>query len=223
MALIILFMTLYSLSISSGGVSGIAPFSPPAVAGLLGMNGSIWGCMEILLCRDIFSERERAARRILLSAPVSPAQYYAPKVAAAFLVTIALAGFSLLIIGCSLWGTYGVLPLGALAAGFGLFSLPSLVFVLGASLVLGRLHPGILYGFFFVTLLFGTVSFPLPLWLDLFGNLLAVDISYQVALRSYAGEPLTVILPWGFLVGRMIFSAAGLLGLGGTVFRRGRG
>jgi hypothetical protein len=222
MALIILFMTLYSLSIS-GSVSGTAPFSAPAVAGLVGMNGPIWGCMEILLCRDIFSERERAARRILLSAPVSPARYYAPKVAAAFLVTIALAGFSVLVIGCSLRMTYGVFPLGALAAGFGLFSLPSLCFVLGASLVLGRLHPGVLYGFFFVTLLFGTFSFPLPLWLDLFGNLLAVDVSYLVALRRYAGEPLTVILPQGFLAGRVLFSAAGLAGLCGTVFRRVRG
>lgn len=219
MALITLLMALYSLSIGSG-VSGTAPFSAPSVARLLAMNGSIWACMEILMCRDIFGEKEQAARRILLSAPVSPSRYYAPKVTAVFLATLALAGFSLLVTGGTLLVSYGVFPLGELLAAFGLFTLPALVFVLGASLVLGRIHPGILYGFFLAALLVGTFNLPLPLWLDLFGNVLHIDIGYVVSLRSYGGEGLAVILPGDFLAGRAGFTVLGLAGMAVTVFRR---
>ena len=58
-------------------------------------------------------------------------------------------------------------------------------------------------------------SYQRPLITDWSGNVLQNTISYLVDSRSYSGEPLTVVLPGDFLIGRVIFSA---LGIGAAVY-----
>lgn len=218
--LVSLLMMAYSLSLWNGGLSGTAPFAAPSIGKLFSLNGSIWACAEILLCRELHGEKELAARRILLSAPVSTARYFVPKLAAvlAAVLTIVLA-FFLSTAGC-FHVVFGVLPLTAMLEAFLIFSLPSLLFTAGLSMLLGRIHGSVLYALCTIVFLVGMLNLPFPLWADLFGNWLYVDIGFIISLRAYVGQALILFLPGEFLWGRAAFAVLGLAGIGFGCVRR---
>ncbi len=214
MLLAALLLACYSCTMAQRGVGGTAPFSAPSVGRLIALNAAVWGGIAVLLCQNLFSERERAARRVLLAAPVGPAGYFAPKLSAlaAALGFIVLCGYA--VFGVYYFYMFGQLPLAAFGETLLLFVLPALLFAVGLAMPVGRLHPGALYALFAVTVLAGMFNIERPLYTDWFGNVLYIDVEYiYFNLRSYAGGPMLPSLPGDFLIGRAAFAGLGILGI----------
>ncbi len=214
MVLVALLMAAYVLSINSG-VSGTAPFSPPSAAMIMALMGPVWSCIAVLLIRDTFSEKERAVRRILFSAPRSTAAYFAPKVASALLALLLIITVTIVIFACAFRFTYGEWAWSALLSSLAYIALPALLFTFGAALVVGRMHGNALYALFLCVIALGLFNIKRPLMTDWFGNVLQITIEYIIDLRAYAGEPLHAVLPGDFLWGR---AALSVLGMGMAAF-----
>ncbi len=224
MLLAALFLACYSCTMAQTGVGETAPFSAPSVARVIALNSAAWGGIAALLCQGLFNERERAARRVLLSSPVGTAGYFAPKLAA-----LGLALGFVVLCGYSVFGVYyaymfGELPLAAFGETLLLFVLPALLFAVGLAMPVGRLHPGALYALFAVVVLAGMFNIERPLYTDWFGNVLYIDIEYlYINLRSYAGGSILPTLPGDFLIGRAAFAGLGVLGIALGVAKKIRG
>lgn len=210
MTLVALLMAVYSITMSSMGISGTAPFSAPSVAMRVALMSPVWACIAILLLRDCFSERELAARRILFSAPRGTAAYFLPKVAAAAIFVLLLVAGGAVIFLITYRTTFGEWAVTEVFSSLALITLPSLLLAFGLSLALGRLHGNALYALFLAVIFLGLFNLRRPLITDWFGNILYINSDYLMSLRTYAGEGLLAVLPADFLLGRVLLSALGV-------------
>lgn len=218
MLLISMFFMGYSLYLGSDGLMGTAPFSKPAIGFLMSMDGPIWSCMAIMLCRGIYSDKERAARKIVFSAPITTYQYLGAKMIGVLVGVGIIVGLAELMMLAVFQSIYGVFAAAAIWEAFWIMVFPGMLFSIGAALIVGRIRGNLLYVLFLAVLVLGVINFPIPLWLSLFGGELGNDVSYISMLRAYHGEALRQTLPIEFLTGR-----AGFLLIGAVLFVNGMG
>ena len=144
------------------GTYGTAPYSRVSYAQYLVLLIAPLLIVLMLWCAGVFSEKERAVRRIVLSTPVTNAGYLAIKtaaIAAAFVLTAGLMVAGSFVFYGRQFGFYAFHEfLNPLAV----FLLPPAVFILGLSLAAGQLHPRLVYGLIPLVFCMGVVYLGLP-------------------------------------------------------------
>lgn len=203
------------------GFYGAAPYSPLSYAHFVVMLNLPLLIVLMLWCGAVFSEKERAVRRIVLSTPITSTGYLAIKTAAiatAFALTVGLmvAG-SFVFYGRQ----FGFFAFQEFLHPLAVFLLPPAVFVLGLSLAAGQLHPRLVYGLVPLVFCLGVMYLGLPFWLDLCGNNL-ITIYPKILMRTLGTGEMVYYLPTGFLLSRVGLVLAGVALLGWAATRRYR-
>lgn len=191
------------------GIYGTAPYSQVSYAYYLVLMTAPLLIVLMLWCAAVFSEKERAVRRIVLSTPVTNAGYVFIKVAAiavAYVLTMALMVALSFVFYLRQFGFFAFQEfLHPLAV----FLLPPAVFILGLSLALGQLHPRLVYGAVPVVFLTGAAYLGLPVWLDLCSNNL-MTIYPKILMRTLGTGEMTYYLPSDFIMSRMVLILVGI-------------
>lgn len=203
------------------GTYGTAPYSPVSYAQYLVMLILPLLVVLMLWCASVFSEKERAVRRIVLSTPVTNAGYLALKTAALAAALLLTAG--LMIAGSFVFygWQFGFYAFHEFLHPLAVFLLPPAVFILGLSLAAGQLHPRLVYGLLPLVFCSGVAYLGLPYWLDLCGNNF-MTIYPKILMRTLGTGEMTYYLPAGFLISRVGFVLAGVALLGWAATRRCR-
>ncbi len=191
------------------GWYGSAPYSRVSYAQFLVLMNAPLLIVLMLWCGAVFSEKERAVRRIVLSTPLTNAGYIAIKtvaIAAAFVLTAGLMVAGSFVFYGRQFGFYAFQDfLNPLAV----FLLPSAVFILGLSLAVGQLHPRLPYGLLPMVFFAGVLNLNLPQWLDLSGN--GYMFSYtKILMRSLGTGEMIYHLTPDFLATRVVLVVAGV-------------
>ncbi len=204
-----LFACYILINFVSGGTDGTAPFSKWTYSEFLSLMGSLFSVILILLCMSVFSEREFAVRNIIFSTPLSEKKYYLLKASAIMAVFIFAVSLPILLSFAYYVYCFNFYGFTEFTSPLLLFLFPSQVFVLGLSMVVGRINPKLLYPLLPLVLFLGFFNPRFPVWIDLFGNNF---LSWP--LRWYLGVqegPIPYILPDDFLHSRLIFIFAGVI------------
>jgi hypothetical protein len=201
------------------GYYGAAPYAPVSYMHFVVMLNLPLLIVLMLWCAAVFSEKERAVRRIVLATPITGTGYLAIKTAAlvaAFALTVGLmvAG-SFVFYGRQ----FGFFAFQDFLHPLVVFLLPSAVFILGLSLAAGQLHPRLAYGLVPLVFCLGVVYLGLPFWLDLCGNNL-ITIYPKILMRTLGTGEMVYYLPPSFLLSRVGLVVAGLVLLAWAVTRR---
>lgn len=191
------------------GTYGSAPYSPLSYAQFLVLMNPLLLTVLMLWCGAVFSERERAVRRIVLSTPITGAGYLGIKTAAigtAFLLTIGLTVAG----SFAFYGRqFGFFAFHRFAHPLVLFSLPPAIFTLGLSLAVGGLHPRLVYGLVPLVFFTGVMNLRLPLWLDISANNFLFDYP-KILMRAFGTGEMIYYLPGSFIASRVGLALAGI-------------
>lgn len=191
------------------GTYGAAPYSRVSYAQFLVMMNAPLLTVLMLWCAGVFSEKERAVRRIVLSTPLSNASYLALKTAAIAAAFVLTAG--LMIAGSFVFygWQFGFYTFQEFLNPLAVFVLPSAIFILGLSLAAGQLHARLPYGLVPAIFLMGVLNLNLPQWLDLSGN--GYLFSYpKILMRTLGTGEMVYHLTTDFVVTRVVLALAGL-------------
>jgi hypothetical protein len=191
------------------GTYGAAPYSQVSYAQFLVLMNTPLLAVLMLWCAVVFSEKERAVRRIVLSTPLTNAGYLGLKTAAiavAFVLTAASVVAGSFVFYGRQFGFYAFQEfLNPLAV----FLLPSALFILGLSLAAGQLHPRLPYGLLPVIFFAGVLNLNLPQWLDLSGN--GYLFSYpKILMRTLGTGEMVYYLTPNFIATRVVLALAGV-------------
>ncbi len=191
------------------GWYGSAPYSRVSYAQFLVMMNAPLLTVLMLWCAAVFSEKERAVRRIVLSTPLTNAGYLGFKAAAIAAAFVLTAG--LMVAGSFLFYVrqFGFHAFQEYLNPLAVFVLPSAIFILGLSLAAGQLHARLPYGLIPVVFFLGVLNLNLPQWLDLSGN--GYLFSYpKILMRALGTGEMTYHLTTYFLVTRVVLVLAGV-------------
>ncbi len=202
------------------GTYGAAPYSRVSYAHFLTLMNAPLLTVLMLWCAGVFSEKERAVRRIVLSTPLTNAGYLGLKtaaIAAAFVLTAGLMVAGSFVFYGRQFGFYAFQEfLHPLAV----FLFPSASFILGLSLAAGQLHARLPYGLIPAVFLMGVLNLNLPQWLDLSGN--GYLFSYpKILMRTLGTGEMVYHVTTDFLVTRVVLALAGVGLLFWAAQRRG--
>ena len=191
------------------GVYGAAPYSQVSYAQFLTMMNAMLLTVLMLWCAGVFSEKERAVRRIVLATPLTNAGYFGLKaaaIAAAFLLTAGLMVAGSFLFYVRQFGFHAFQEyLNPLAV----FLFPSAIFILGLSLAAGQLHPRLPYGIVPVVFFLGVLNLrSLPQWLDISGNSYLFHYP-SILMRTLRTGEMVYYLTTDFLVTRVVLVVAG--------------
>ncbi len=192
------------------GIYGAAPYSQISYAQFLVLMNAPLLTVLMLWCAGVFSEKERAIRRIVLSTPLTNAGYLGLKtaaIAAAFVLTAGLMVAGSFVFYSRQFGFHAFQDfLNPLAV----FVLPSAIFILGLSLAAGQLHARLPYGLIPVVFFLGVVNLKsLPQWLDLSGNHYMLRYP-SILMRTLGAGEMVYYLTGDFLVTRVVLALAGV-------------
>jgi len=203
------------------GMFGTAPYSRVSYMGYVVLLTAPLLVVLMLWCAGVFSEKERAVRRIVLSTPVTNAGYVAIKIAALATAFALTAG--LMVAGSFLFYArqFGFYSFHEFLHPLAVFLLPPAVFVLGLSFAAGQLHPRLVYGLIPLVFCMGVVYLGLPYWLDLCANNF-LTIYPKILMRTLGTGEMTYYLPAGFLISRVGLVVTGIALLGWAATRRCR-
>lgn len=195
------------------GTYGSAPYSPVSYAQFLTLQNPLLLAVLMLWCAGVFSERERAVRRIVLSTPITNAGYLGIKTAAIATAFLLTAG--LMVIGSLVFygRQFGFFAFQGFAGPLTVFLLPPAVFVMGLSLAAGRLHPRLVHGLIPLIFFAGMMNMRLSPWLDVAGNNFIGDYP-RILMRTLGTGEMVYHLPGNFIasrVGLVLVGAALLL------------
>lgn len=190
------------------GTYGSAPYSPVSYAQFLTLLNPLLLAVLMLWCAAVYSERERAVRRIVLATPITGAGYMAIKataIAAAFVLTAGLmvAG-SFVFYGRQ----FGFFNFQEFAGPLAVFTLPPALFVLGLSLAAGRWHPRLVHVLIPVVFFAGTMNMRLSPWLDISANNFMGDYP-RILMRTLGTGEIIYYLPGSFVASRVALLVAG--------------
>ncbi len=191
------------------GTYGAAPYSQISYAQFLVLMNAPLLTVLMLWCAGVFSEKERAVRRIVLSTPLTNAGYLGLKAAAIAAAFVLTAG--LMVAGSFLFYVrqFGFHAFQEYLNPLAVFVLPSAIFILGLSLAAGQLHARLPYGLIPVVFFLGVLNLRLPQWLDLSGN--GYLFSYpKILMRALGTGEMTYHLTTDFLVTRIVLALAGV-------------
>ena len=192
------------------GTYGSAPYSRVSYAQFLALMNTMLLTVLMLWCAGVFSEKERAVRRIVLSTPLTNAGYLGLKtaaIAAAFVLTAGLMVAGSFVFYGRQFGFYAFQEfLNPLAV----FVLPAAIFILGLSLAAGQLHARLPYGLLPVVLFLGVLNLKrLPQWLDLSGNHYMFRYP-SILMRTLGTGEMVYYLTTNFLITRVVLVLAGV-------------
>jgi hypothetical protein len=203
------------------GTYGTAPYSPLSYAQFLVLLNPLLLVVLMLWCGAVFSEKERAARRIVLSTPITNAGYLGLKtaaIAAAFLLTAGL-----MVAGSfAFYGRqFGFFAFGGFLNPLVVFLLPPAVFILGLAMAAGHVQRRLAYGLVPLVFFTGAANLGFPPWLDLCANNFMVNYP-RILMRTFGTGEMVYYLPTSFLLSRVGLVVAGIALLGWATTRRCR-
>lgn len=155
----------------------------------------------------LYSSQEKKVKQLTFATPVNPLKYALVKCSAMaagyFIISLFVIVLSLIFYGV-IFRFYGftgfIVPIL-------ITLLPCMLFIFGIGLLAGSVQANILYALMLLVLLIGFV--PLPGFADLYGGHLFGTYPLKLPVGP-DGEP-AFSLPVSFLLGRIFFSAAGVL------------
>ena len=193
------------------GIAFTAPFSPWSYGAYLANLLPLLMITLLFFITFMYSNHEKQVRQLTFATPVNPFKFGLVKVSA---MTAGFLVVSLFIIVLSMV-FYAILFRFYCFSDFilpiAITLIPSLLFFLGASLLLSGIHVSTLYVLMVAALLLGFLPGILPThtFLDLYGS--SFFSTYPLALPiGLDGEPI-FSLPVSFISGQIFFSATGLL------------
>ena len=203
------------------GVYGATPYSRLSYAQFLVMMTLPLLIVLMLWCAAVFSEKERAVRRIVLATPVTNAGYLAIKTAAVAAAFVLTAG--LMVAGSFIFygRQFGFFAFHEFLNPLAVFLLPPAAFILGLSMAAGQLHPRLVYGLVPLVFCTGVVYLGLPVWLDVCGNNFLMMYP-KILMRTLGTGEMVYYLPTNFLISRMGLVLAGVALLGWATTHRCR-
>jgi hypothetical protein len=203
------------------GTYGTAPYSPLSYAQFLVLLNPLLLMVLMLWCGSVFSEKERAVRRIVLSTPITSAGYLGLKtaaIAAAFLLTAGLMVAGSLVFYVR---QFGFFAFGDFLNPLAVFLLPPAIFILGLSLAAGHVQCRLVYGLVPLVFFTGVANLGFPSWLDLCANNFMVSYP-KILMRTLGTGEMIYYLPTDFLISRVGLVLAGIALLGWSATRRYR-
>ena len=222
MILILMAFTYDSLTrLVIGGYYGTAPFSEWTYTLFIQLISPLIMSIMVFIMTNIFNEKELRARKILFSAPISQSKYYILKIAG--LVVVFILTTVVPIVMSFIY--YKVLFNYSQFTNFGKyiiwFFIPTFIFLLGASMVLGKTNSKLLYALIPIVFLLGSINTRsiLPLWLDIFGQHF-FDISTFAELIGRKSQVIPFNLSNHFIYSRLIFIFLGVILLMYTCLKR---
>jgi hypothetical protein len=191
------------------GAYGAAPYSRVSYMEFLVMMALPLLIVLMLWCAAVFSEKERAVRRIVLSTPITNPGYVAVKavtIALAFLLTT-----DLMVAGSFVFYAwqFGFFAFQEFLHPLAVFLAPPAVFILGLCLAAGQLHPRLPYGLIPLVFCTGVAYLGLPVWLDLCANNF-LTIYPKILMRTLGTGEMVYYLPTSFLISRVVLVLAGI-------------
>lgn len=224
MILILMAFTYDSLTrLVMGGYYGTAPFSEWTYTFFIQLVSPLIMSIMIFIITNIFNEKELRARKILFSAPIPQSKYYMLKIvglAVTFILTALVPIIMSFIYYKILFDFSQFLNFGKYII---CFFVPTFIFLLGVSMVIGKISSKLLYGLIPIVFLLGTINTRsiLPLWLDIFGQHF-FDISTFGELIGRKSQVVLFNLSNHFIYSRFIFIFLGVILLIYTSLKRER-
>ncbi|MBM4028843.1 MAG: hypothetical protein FJ280_26130 [Planctomycetes bacterium] len=191
-----------------GGTYGAAPYAQVSYAQFVTLLNPFLLIVLMLWVGGVFSERERAVRRIVLSTPITNAGYFAIKAAALAAAFLLLAGLTVTASFVFYGRQFGFFSFQTFLSPLVVFLLPPAVFVLGLSMAAGQLHPRLPFGLIPLIFFAGVLNLGLPLWLDITGNTYMFDYP-KILMQTLGTGEMVYYLSNGFLATRVALVVAG--------------
>lgn len=193
------------------GFCSTAPFSQWSYTDFITLFSPILLIILILLCTNIFSEREEAVKSIIYSTPVSEAKYYILKGSAVALVFIITAVIPVIISFVYYAFLFEYTQYQYFIVPILLFIIPCSVFIFGFSIFLGKINGKLLYALIPLIFIMGCLNLgSVPVWLDPFGNNFLEGYARVVIIISDS-EVVPYVIPSNFIYSRLVFIALGIL------------
>lgn len=196
-----------------GGYMGTAPFSDWTYTLFLNLISPLLMVSMIFIISRVFSEREIRVRSIIYSTPISQIQYYMLKSSVVFVVSILTALVPIIMSFIYYRFMFGYEGFGGFIKLIIAFLLPTSIFFLGLSMVLGKINVKFVYALFPIAFLMGSLTLGsniVPIWADIFGNNFFNMYSIMMLIgRKVESVPLE--LPISFIYSRLGFIMLGMV------------
>ena len=211
----ILLLTIWTMDVLMrliiNGFYYTAPFSQWSYSEFITLISPILLIILILLCTNIFSEKEISVKNIIYSTPISQEKYYIMKGGAVFIVFFLTTVLPIIISFVYYAFLFEYTEYKYFIFPIILFIIPTSIFIFGFSIFIGKINNKLLYGLIPITIIIGCLNLrPLPVWMDVFGNNFLQDYALQLVLSSNSDE-VPFIIPNNFIYSRLIFTALGIL------------
>lgn len=197
----------------TGGYMGTAPFSDWSYTLFLNLISPSLMVAMIFIISSTFNDNQMRARSIIFSSPITQTKYYILKSFAAFVTFIltSLVPISMSFIYYKIMFGYGEFE--SFIKFIFIFLLPTFVFLLGLSMLLGKINVKLIYTLVPIVFLTGTLNLGgdiVPMWADIFGNNF-FDMYSLLMLIGREMEILPFKLPNSFIYTRLEFILLGLI------------
>ena len=188
-----------------------APFSKWSYSEFITLFIPILFIILILLCTSIFSEKEKAVKNIICSAPISEEKYYMMKGISVFAVFLLTTAVPIIISFIYYAYLFEYTEYKNFIFPMILFLIPSSIFIFGLSIFVGKISNKVLYGLIPIVFILGGLNLTdIPVWLDIFGNNFLMEYGLKFIL-SYSSEEVPFVIPRYFIYSRVEFIILGIL------------
>lgn len=193
------------------GFNGTEPFSKWSFSELCTFLASMSSVLLILFCITIFNEKEMAVRRIIYSAPISEGKYYLLKVVSIFTVYIIAVLVPFIISFIHYYHIFAYTAYLEFIEPVMIFFVPSIIFILGLSMMLGKINVKLLYGLIPLVILFGHLNLELPSLIDIYGNNYLNYYGWRFISEFSEATAIPYNIPSGFIFTRVMFMFLGIM------------
>lgn len=192
------------------GFYSTAPFSKWSYSEFMTLVCPIFSIIIILLCAEIFSEKEKNVTKIIFAAPLSKAKYYIIKEVSVFTVVIMTALLPVLLSFIYYIYIFGYSEFQNFIVPVFLFAAAQIIFIFGLAVFTGKINRKLLYVLAPVIFALGSINLSdISVFADIFGNdfLQTYGIQY---IYSCTGSQIDFIIPQNFIISRIIFVGFGI-------------
>lgn len=193
------------------GFAGTAPFSKWSLSELIIFISSMSSVLLILFCITVFNEKEMAVRKIIYSAPISQGKYYRLKVISILSVYIMAVLVPIIISFTYYYIVFGYTSYTEVLEPILIFFIPSILFILGFSMFVGKINVKLLYGLIPIVILSGHANLKLPSLLDIYGNNFLNEYGWRFVISSSEEAAVPYSIPASFIYSRFIFVFLGII------------
>lgn len=192
--------------------SNLSPYNPVGIMTKWSYSDFVAGCnsfliiFTVLLCIAVFSKNEEKVKNIIFSTKFSEKGYFFIKQISIFAaISISLL---ILVIGSFIWYGYylNFYSYHQFLYPIFIFAFPSIIFIMGISMNIGRCSEKALYLLVPVLLIGTSLNLRLPCWVDIAGNN-TIFILNSFTVRGAEN----FILPMDFICSRLIMIGIGII------------